>query len=681
MTGSILTGTVMHERLAPRHRFEHRVCFYELDLDHIAVLDAGSRLFGYNRSRPLSLHDRDHIGDPARSIRENLDAALAERGVALGDARVRLVTNLRVLGYVFNPISLFLVDACDDRPSRVVAEVSNTFGERHLYVLGPENRLPERGATRYQVPKAMHVSPFFGLDQDYRFTIRDEPDRLALAIDVFEGGEPVLRATLTGQRRPFDDRTLAFALARYGPMPQRVTALIHRHALSLYRKGIPFVHKPSFIPGSGSITRDRPESRRRLRLAPPPPRTVLWPIARRLLLAALKRPGFGTIDLQLPDGTRTVRGDAGGGPVTRMNIHGNEVYRRLARRGRLALGEGYMAGEWSTDDLPTLLEQLAVTAEGIRSSAMGRAFTGALAKRPRRPASLNPDRDRHDIAYHYDLGNDLYETFLDETMTYSCAVFEHPGQALADAQRAKYRRLCDALRLGPDDRVLEIGCGWGGFAMYAAEHTGARVRGVTLSERQCELARARVAEAGLADRVDIDLIDYREVEGDFTAIVSIEMFEAIGHDEFERFFRTCDRLLVPDGALALQTITVPDQRYEGYRRGRDWIRQYIFPGSVIPSLTSIANAATAASSLIIDRTANIGPHYATTLEAWRTRFLANRERVLELGYDEEFIRTWEFYLAFCEVGFRTRTLQDHQLVLTRPGNPRLQAAGAPGEVR
>jgi cyclopropane-fatty-acyl-phospholipid synthase len=225
--------------------------------------------------------------------------------------------------------------------------------------------------------------------------------------------------------------------------------------------------------------------------------------------------------------------------------------------------------------------------------------------------------------------------------------------------------------------VLEIGCGWGGFALHAAREFGARVTGVTLSQEQAALARRRIADAGLADRITILLRDYRTLEGTYSHIASIEMLEAIGHRQLPVYFAALDRLLQPGGLACVQTIAVPDQRYERYRRGDDWIRRYIFPGALIPSLEAIVRAMSSSSELIVHGAENIGYHYARTLHLWRERFLANEQAVLELGYDARFVRTWDFYLAFCEAAFRVRALHDYQLVLTRPFNEALPHDPAP----
>jgi len=256
-------------------------------------------------------------------------------------------------------------------------------------------------------------------------------------------------------------------------------------------------------------------------------------------------------------------------------------------------------------------------------------------------------------------------------MTYSCAYFEHPEQTLEEAQQAKFRRLCEKLAIGPDDHVLEIGCGWGGFALHAAAERGAHATGLTLSEKQHALARERAQSAGLAERVTIELRDYRQLEGRFSKIVSIEMFEAIGYSQFETFFRHCDELLEPGGLVGIQTIAVPDQRFDAYRRQPDWIQQYIFPGSLLPSITAITTAMMRSSELMVTGLEEIGYSYARTLREWRESFVENLAQVRRLGYDDTFVRTWLFYLASCEALFETRALRDVQLVLSRSHNDAL----------
>ncbi len=382
-------------------------------------------------------------------------------------------------------------------------------------------------------------------------------------------------------------------------------------------------------------------------------------IAERAAIRAMAGLRQGGLELRLPGG-RVHR--AGSGDPIVVTVESNDLFRRLARSPRIGLGESYAAGEWHTNDLPGLVELVITNVELWRRDSR-------LARLERFRPHLTPRQSlrkaRRNIGYHYDLGNDFYRLFLDESMTYSCAVWEE-GDTLEQAQERKLRQICDKLELRPGDHVLEIGCGWGSFALMAASEYGARVTGVTISQQQLELARERVAAAGLSDRVDIRFQDYRTLEGQFSKIASIEMLEAIGYAQYPTFFAACDRLLAPGGLAAIQVIGMPDQRFERYRRKEDWIQRYIFPGSLLPSLEALQAAMSRSSELIVVGLEEIGPHYADTLRAWRETFLARLPEVRALGFDERFVRTWDFYLASCEALFRTRAIRDMQLVLGRP---------------
>jgi cyclopropane-fatty-acyl-phospholipid synthase len=370
----------------------------------------------------------------------------------------------------------------------------------------------------------------------------------------------------------------------------------------------------------------------------------------------------GTLVARLPDGTERRFGT---GPGVRIEIRSGALLRRLATRGKLGLGESYTAGEWDADDLVAFFELLLVNAAeaGRRHPRLRRLMTA----RPRLRTRNGLLRARRNIRYHYDLGNDLFRLFLDETMTYSCAVFEGEDEPIEEAQRRKLRMICKKLQLRPDDHVLEIGCGWGSLALTAAGDYGARVTALTISPAQARLARERVAAAGLAGRIAIVEQDYRAHEGTYGKIASVEMIEAIGEREFPTFFAACDRLLAPGGRVCVQTILMPEERYDRYRRSPDWIERYVFPGCLIPSQGALRQAMAGASALAVEDEEEIGPHYAETLRRWRERFHAGLPRVRELGYDDRFVRTWDFYLAFSEAAFRTRWLRDAQLVLARPG--------------
>lgn len=372
----------------------------------------------------------------------------------------------------------------------------------------------------------------------------------------------------------------------------------------------------------------------------------------------------GRLDLVLPTGERIRIGEAGPAEAT-ARIHDDRVFLRLLLRGEMGGGEAFAAGEWSSDDLVAVLRVFlrGTSARGAESPLTRIAQLRSL-WRHRRAHNTRLGSQRN-IHAHYDLGNEFYRLFLDaETMAYSCAHWPEPRLTLAEAQHAKLERLCEALDLSPGDHLLEIGCGWGGMAIHAAQTRGCKVTAITVSRDQYRLATERVAAAGLADRVSIQFRDYRELEGTFDKIVSIEMLEAVGYEYLPQFFAVCARALAPGGRLAVQTITMPDDRFEAYRTRVDWMQTYIFPGSCIPSLDVIRRTSTPAGLTLVGGE-DIGPSYAPTLRAWRERFLAALPEVRALGFDTPFIRTWLMYLAFSEAAFAERTLGDHQLLFTR----------------
>jgi len=393
------------------------------------------------------------------------------------------------------------------------------------------------------------------------------------------------------------------------------------------------------------------------RLIPPAGQLLRWTALQRL-----RRTWRGPhLELVLPSGEVFTLG-VGATQPARATIHDDRLFLRMLLRGEMGAGESFVAGEWDSDNLVAVARAFVTgtAARGFESPLTRLAQLPSLL-RHRRAANSKLGSERN-IHAHYDLGNAFYELFLDpEAMSYSCGIFSTGATSLSAAQHAKHERLCTLLELAPTDHLLEIGCGWGGMAIHAAKTRGCRVTAITVSREQHELAVSRVAAAGLADRVSIEYRDYRDLQGQFSKIVSIEMLEAVGFEFMPDYFATCARVLAPGGTMALQSITMPDDRFDAYRKRVDWMQTYIFPGSCIPSLAAIRGAL--APSLAITRADDIGPDYARTLRAWRDAFLANLPAVHALGFDEPFVRTWLLYLAFSEAAFAERTLGDHQIVL------------------
>ncbi|WP_078315004.1 class I SAM-dependent methyltransferase [Mycobacterium sp. D16Q16] len=384
-------------------------------------------------------------------------------------------------------------------------------------------------------------------------------------------------------------------------------------------------------------------------------------VAEKLLRRAAARL---PVRLMYPDGSVVGAADAS---LPTMRIRQPvAMARRLGRSGLIGFGEAYMAGDWDCDDLAGFLTQWAASMGELIPSALQRFRHIAVPRVPRAQRN-EPPQARRNVAHHYDLSNDFFALFLDETLTYSCALFDHIPSAtaiLADAQRRKIDRLLDHARVGPGARILEIGTGWGQVCLSAAAR-GAHVRSVTLSTEQQQLAQQRVQAAGLSDRVQIELRDYRDVQGQYDAIVSIEMIEAVGFDFWTTYFRTIDRLLKPGGRLALQAITMPHERMLASRNTHTWIQKYIFPGGLLPSVRAIDETTTETTDLRTIETMSLRPHYAETLRLWTQQFAAQREAVSALGFGEAFYRMWELYLAYSEAGFRSGYLDVHQWIFQR----------------
>lgn len=356
-----------------------------------------------------------------------------------------------------------------------------------------------------------------------------------------------------------------------------------------------------------------------------------------------------------------------------LEVDDAAFYRHVAANGSVGAGEAYMDGIWRSDDPVALMRMLVRNRDLLDAMETGLARLGGWAMRAWHALNRNTrNGSRRNIAAHYDLGNDLFRLFLDENLMYSSALYARADDTLEVASRRKLERICEKLALCADDHVVEIGSGWGGFAIHAAQRHGCRVTTTTISREQFDLARERVHAAGLSDRVEVLLRDYRDLDGRYDKLVSIEMIEAIGHQYLDSYFGKVGALLKPDGMALIQAITIEDHRYAQALRAVDFIKRYIFPGSFIPSVSAMLEAAARTSDLKLFHLEDIGPSYALTLAAWRERFHARAAQVRALGYDERFMRMWDFYLAYCEAGFRERSTGDVQMLLVKPGSRRAQ---------
>lgn len=389
--------------------------------------------------------------------------------------------------------------------------------------------------------------------------------------------------------------------------------------------------------------------------------------SRRAVLSLLQRLQYGKLRLTDWSGALTFGEDCSDETVD-IEVLDPRFYREIALGSSLGAGDAYVNGYWRSSDLLAVMLLFAknLTQENdlqtiaLPLQAFGRKLLQWSNRNDRAGSKRNIER-------HYDLSNELFALFLDPTMTYSCGIFGNEEATLKDASREKYERICQKISLKADDHVIEIGCGWGGFAEYAAYNYGCRVTGITISREQLQFAKERIERAGLQDRVDLRFCDYRDLEGSFDKLVSIEMIEAVGHQFLQTFFAKCGEVLKPNGQMLLQAITIPDDRYEYYRRSVDFIQKYIFPGGCLPSLGRISRMVGEASDLRITHLEDFAADYARTLLTWRERFFQSEPQVERLGFDERFRRMWDYYFCYCAAGFLDRQIGVAQILMKRPG--------------
>ncbi len=407
----------------------------------------------------------------------------------------------------------------------------------------------------------------------------------------------------------------------------------------------------------------------RIRLLPQARSLFSGDLARRMLFRVLDNIGTGSLMLHdsgeiwhFGDPTRQ------GEPHAEVFVHNRDVYRKVLTGGTIASGEAYIEGDWSATDLTEVTRLFSANLGMMEAMEARQHWYTRLGLRLAHQFNRNThEGSRRNISAHYDLGNDFFQLFLDPTMMYSAAVFEREDASLEQAATDKLDAICQQLELSPDDHLMEIGTGWGGMAIYAAQRYGCRVTTTTISREQFEHASQRVRELGLEDRITVLCEDYRNLQGRFDKLVSIEMIEAVGHDFYSSYFNCCSRLLKDTGKMVIQAITISDQRYDRARRSVDYIKRYIFPGGCLPSLAVIADHLARDTDMQMVHLRDITRDYAITLAHWRQRFLQELETVREMGFDDRFIRMWEFYLCYCEGGFRERIIGTVQLAFAKPG--------------
>jgi cyclopropane-fatty-acyl-phospholipid synthase len=650
----ILHSTVWHSRSQPvPHSFSYTYKLFLLDIDSLAQLAKSTALFSYNQRGVISIFDQDYLGKATNGLREKVEYWLSREQITGKPGRILLLTSPRYFGYVFNPVSFFYCFDSKEELLAVIAQVNNTFGDTHLYVLNKKLKAKPGFIVNYRVDKEFHVSPFNDMMGEYDFNFDKPGKQLKIQLDIIRDEGKSFESGLSGRLEPIRRWSLAALLITYPVQIWLSMPRILWQAGKLYFLRRLKVYKRPFPVSDYTIIHRGPSWQERL--------------AMRAVFSLLKKLRVGTVVVSLPSGEeRHFIGSEQSQPLVYLEVKSYNFFLKLIFSGDVGAGESYMDGDWDSSDLPALLELLSRNQNQVETRNTGLSFFSILANRVLhllRPNSLRGSR--RNIQNHYDLGNKLFGSFLDPSMTYSCAFFENEEHSLEQAQIAKLDKIIEKAGITSSDRVLEIGCGWGSFAIRAAQTTGCQVVCLTLSDQQHDYVREKVKSLGLNQRIEVHLQDYRQASGLFDKIVSIEMIEAVGQKMLATYFEKCSQLLKPGGRLVIQAITLAEQRQKEYRKGCDWIQKYIFPGCFVPSLTTLQESATSKSTLVLESSENIGIHYATTLAKWRQLFKENLKAADLKVYGNDFFAKWIYYFSYCEAGFRSRLLGTHQMVFSK----------------
>ena len=678
---SLYPARVMHRRLvAPLYRFVYTVFYLLIDLDRIDDAARSARLFSHNRFNLLAFHDRDHGDGQPLGLRPWAEGLLRQQGIELDGGRIRLLCMPRLLGFAFNPISLWYCEHRDGKLRAVIAEVRNTFGEKHSYVLA-SGGAPMAYEQAQDKDKSFHVSPFFDLVGRYRFLLSEPGERLRVAIhETREGGadpgrDDRGRASFAGEcgdsggggadavddleGRGGDPLGSAEDLVARRTVPQETGAAASRGDVMNRDDKRDNAGNYGSIMNRDGFSPDLP----RALSSQGDLRGLGWSM--RLALYMLSGMQKGSLDVLLPnDVVRHFEGSQPGPHgVWRIKNPGG-LMRHVLASGEVGIGDSYLDDCWDSPDLARLLEVLYLN-EPYYKGPFEKNWLGRLYGywQHRRKANTKITAKKN-IEHHYDLGNEFYKMWLDDTMAYSSAMFIEPTQTLQDAQVNKFKLMFERLDLRAEHTVLEIGSGWGGFAIYAATHAGCTVHSITLSQEQLAEARLRAQKAGVADKVSFEIRDYRDVVGQYDRVVSIEMYEAVGEEFWPVYFDAIARALKPGGLAAIQGITINPAIFDHYRTKRDFIQKYIFPGGMLCPPGRFEDLSRAAGMVPVEPKF-YAIDYADTLAQWDRNVLAVRDKIVE-QFDERFLRMWRYYLAYCECGFRAGSIDLMQITLRKP---------------
>jgi len=646
----IFKGTLFHKRFHPKqHEFTYPAFFFGIDCDSLTATHKKNLFFSYNRFNLFSIHDKDYLKDTHRPLANKVRDLLIEHGYTTKITAITLITSARCLGYCFNPVSFYY---CYNNSTLVyiIAEVNNTFKERHPYILTCSNE-PSDTFIRLSTKKEFYVSPFFTLDGHYEFKMTPYSKQMTLIIDYRNSERLLLHASLTGKQASMTNKSLFWLFTSY-PWTCFATFLriLFQAFLLKFKKHLPIIqkmkikHKDSFITKKPSASQF---------------------FCMKLIVSRLKKITGSHISVTFPSGVTQSFGDESLPIESQLWIKDYRFFNRVALRQEIGLGESFMLNEWESDDVKGLLIILLKNIHTVQNmdSFVFKPIQWLLSFQH----FLNRNHinnSRKNIGKHYDLSNDFFKCFLDETMLYSCAYYPEESTSLYDAQKEKLKKIITTADVKPGMRVLEIGSGWGALAIELASQVDCHITTVTISKEQFNFVSNRIKELKLEDKITLLFQDYRHLDGTFDRIISIEMIEAVGHRYLPVYFQKINDLLKDSGKAFIQGITIRDDIYHSYKSSSDWIRKYIFPGGHLPSIMHIKSLIKQ-TNLNLTSSENIGQHYVKTIEDWKQRLLTNITQIKSLGFDDVFIRKWLYYFDYCQAGFSENHIQDYHLLFDK----------------
>lgn len=646
----IIFGSTLHERFFPvKHRFKYGLYMMKVDVSQLSELSKKHPFFSYNKRNVFYVKDSDYLYPGSDPIQHKLAQVLASSCVDTPIASISLMTIPGTFQPVFKPVSFYLCYGTNGDICALIAEVQNTYKEAHVYPM-IASKSSKRGVS-FRMDKDFHVSPFFEETGWYAFRVHETADSIEVHIQYHNDETAVFYANFVGRKVPMTVWNSLKTMLLCVWQPWLTYPRIMYQAMILYMiKRLPAFSKP------------KPRSSRTIR-------GMELPMIDRLIFRrfdrVLRHIRQGYLRVTLPNSDVIEYGDSKACLRADMHIHHAWFFRSIAMSGEIGLGEAFMNEQWTSSNPAQVIAVLIANKDHIEthfSGVMFRNMANRLLHAMKRNTMKNSQQN---IAAHYDVGNDFYRLFLDDTMMYSSAVYYSKDESLESAQRNKVQALSSKLTISSSHHVLEIGSGWGFVATEIARQYGAKVTTLTLSNEQYELTTQRIVSMGLQDLVDVQIMDYRHMQGAFDAIISIEMIEAVGHAYLPTYIQQCYRLLKPGGRFALQAITYPDNAYAAYTKRSDFIRKHIFPGGHLPSYQHLMALVDACPGFRCIDHQDIALSYAKTLRVWRDRFLDRVHDVYDMGFSKTFVRKWVYYLAYCEAAFDAEFLACRQLIFEK----------------